>query len=180
MKRKIFLILYYGFARFLPPSHSKFLLGKWGGVLRNFCARHIFKSCPKDVNVEHMAFFGNGKDIELGYKSSIGIHCHVPNNIIIGERVMMGPYCYFLGSSTHAHARSDISMMEQGFTHSNIPTVIGDDVWMGRECLIIGGKKIGSHTIIAARSVVCKNVPDYVMAAGNPIQVKKSRIPSMD
>lgn len=122
-----------------------------------------------------MAFFGNGKNIEIGLKSSIGIHCHVPNDIKIGEKVMMGPYCYVLGTDTHRHDRADISMMEQGRFNSGKRTIIGDDVWLGRECLIIGGKTIGSHVIIGARSVVCKDIPDYVMAAGNPIAVKKHR-----
>ncbi len=123
-----------------------------------------------------MAYFGNGAGVELGWKSSIGIHCHVPNNIKIGERVMMGPHCYILNTDTHRHDRTDISMMEQGRYDSGRRTEIGDDVWMGRECLVIGGKKIGSHTIIGARSVVSKDVPDYVMAAGNPIEVKRQRI----
>lgn len=174
MKRKFFLILYYGFARFLPPSHKNFF-GKIGGAIRNYCARHLFKYCHSDVNVEHMAYFGNGSGVELGRKSSIGIHCHVPNNIKIGELVMMGPHCFMLDTDTHRHDRSDISMMEQGRINSGKRIVIGDDVWIGRECLFIGGKQVGSHTIIGARSVVCKDIPDYVIAAGNPIRVVRER-----
>ena len=88
---------------------------------------------------------------------------------------MMGPRCWFLDTRTHKYDRTDIPMIDQGMQNCGIRTEIGDDVWIGRECLIIGGKKIGNHTISGARSVVCKDVPDYVVAAGNPIRVVKER-----
>ena len=177
MRRKITstiaLVIYYGFARYLPESHKAFL-GKFGGWLRRLCAKKIFKYCAPDANIEHMAFFGSGENVEIGHCSGIGIHCHVPNDIKIGDNVMMGPKCYFLGSDTHSFDRIDIPMIQQGRKKEG-RTIVGDDVWIGREVLVIGGKTIGNHTIIGARSVVSKDIPDYVMAAGNPCQIKKQR-----
>jgi maltose O-acetyltransferase len=156
------------------PKVMVIVSGNWGGVLRRICAKRLFKYCAPDSNIEHMASFGSGKEVELGHHSGIGIHCHVPNNIKIGDNVMMGPKCYFLESDTHAFERIDIPMIQQGRkTVGRI--IIGDDVWIGRETMVISGKKIGSHTIIGARSVVSKDIPDYVVAAGNPCQVKKQR-----
>ena len=174
MKKKFFLCLYYGFARFLPHSHGN-ILGRWGGQIRRLCARNLFKYCAPDANIEHMAYFGSGRGIEIGSRSGIGKHCRVPNNIKIGDNVMMGPRCWILDTSTHRYDRTDIPMIDQGSIDSGKRTIIGDDVWIGRECLIIGGKKIGSHTIIGARSVVSKDIPDYVVAAGNPIRVIRQR-----
>lgn len=174
MKKKFFLCLYYGFARYLPSSHGN-ILGKMGGGLRNLCARNLFAYCHPTANIEHMAYFGSGRGIEIGRRSGIGKHCRVPNNIKIGDNVMMGPRCWILDTDTHRHDRIDIPMIDQGKFNSGKRTEIGDDVWIGRECLIIGGKKVGSHTIIGARSVVSKDVPDYVIAAGNPIRVVKDR-----
>ena len=169
----IFLILYYGFARYLPASHANFL-GRIGGAVRRLCARHLFKYCAPDANIERMASFGNGRDVELGHHSGIGLNCYVPNNIKIGNDVMMGPKCYFLGSITHTFDRTDVPMIRQGNKIVD-RIIIGDDVWIGREVMVLGGKKIGSHSVIGARSVVSKDIPEYVIAAGNPCVVKKLR-----
>ena len=174
MKKKFYLCLYYGFARFLPASHVN-ILGRMGGRIRNLCARHLFAYCHPSANIEHMAYFGSGKGIEIGNRSGIGKNCRVPNNIKIGDNVMMGPKCWIFDTATHRHDRVDIPMIDQGREDSGKRTIIGDDVWIGRECLIIGGKTIGSHTIIGARSVVSKDIPDYVVAAGNPIRIVKER-----
>lgn len=173
MKRKLYLALYYGFARYLPQSHGN-IFGKWGGQIRGLCAKKLFKYCAPDANIEHMASFGNGSGVELGSRSGIGIHCHVPSNIKIGNNVMMGPHCRFLDSVTHITDRADIPMINQG---SKIVDriVVGDDVWIGRETMVLGGKSIGCHTIIGARSVVSRDIPDNVVAAGNPCRVKKER-----
>lgn len=173
MKRKIFLALYYGFARYLPQSHIG-LLGRWGGKIRRCCAKRLFKFCASDVNIERMASFGSGREVEIGSHSGIGINCHVPNNIKIGENVMMGPQCIFLDSVTHVIDRLDVPMIKQG-KKPVAPIVIGDDVWIGRETMVLPGKNIGSHTVIGARSVVSRDIPDYVVAAGNPCRVKKER-----
>jgi len=54
-------------------------------------------------------------------------------------------------------------------------TVIGNDVWLGYEALIMPGVKIGNGAIIAARSVVTADVPAYAVVGGNPARVIKRR-----
>lgn len=54
-------------------------------------------------------------------------------------------------------------------------TVIGNDVWIGYEALIMPGVKIGNGAIIAARSVVTSDVPAYAVAGGNPAKILKTR-----
>jgi virginiamycin A acetyltransferase len=54
-------------------------------------------------------------------------------------------------------------------------TIIGNDVWIGYDSLIMPGVKIGDGAIIAARSVVVKDIPAYTMAGGNPAQPIKQR-----
>ncbi|MEF9896175.1 MAG: CatB-related O-acetyltransferase, partial [Clostridia bacterium] len=53
--------------------------------------------------------------------------------------------------------------------------VIGNDVWIGRESVIMPGVKIGDGTIIAAYSVVTKDIEPYTIAGGNPVQCIKKR-----
>jgi len=54
-------------------------------------------------------------------------------------------------------------------------TIVGNDVWIGYEALIMPGVVIGNGAVIAARSVVTKNVPPYTIVGGNPAQVIKTR-----
>lgn len=171
--RLFWLALYYGLARYLPKSHSKFI-GLGGGAFRVLCAKHLFARCGKNINIERMAHFGSGKGIEIGDNSGIGINCRVPDDIKLGDYVMMGPNCSFLISSTHGYDRVDIPMMKQGRKQLG-PITIGDDVWIGQQCIVIGGKHIGSHSIIGAGSVVSKDIPDCVIAAGNPIRIIRER-----
>ena len=54
-------------------------------------------------------------------------------------------------------------------------TVIGNDVWIGYEALIMPGVKIGNGAIVAARSVVAADVPAYTVVGGNPARPIKAR-----
>lgn len=54
-------------------------------------------------------------------------------------------------------------------------TVIGHDVWIGYDTLIMPGIQIGNGAIISSRSVITKNVPAYSMVGGNPAQIIRQR-----
>ena len=51
------------------------------------------------------------------------------------------------------------------------PIIIGDNVWIGGDVTILPGVKIGANTVIGAKSVVTKDIPANVVAAGNPCRV---------
>ena len=106
------LVLYYGFARFLPVSYAP-VVGKPSKWIRYQLCRRIFAKCGKNVNVERLARFGNGKEVIIGNNSGLGINCNIPSTTIIGENVMMGPNCYIL-QSNHNFGRLDIPMCKQG------------------------------------------------------------------
>lgn len=52
-------------------------------------------------------------------------------------------------------------------------TEIQDDTWIGRDVLICPSRKIGKGAVVAARSVVTKNVPEYTVVGGNPARIIK-------
>ncbi len=56
-------------------------------------------------------------------------------------------------------------------------TVVGNDVWLGYEALVMPGVKIGNGAIVAARSVVTRDVPAYTVVGGNPAKPIKERFP---
>lgn len=174
IKKIIYLILYYGFAQYLPESGKYFRIG---GKIRYALCKRIFKKCGKYVNIERKAWFGTGTDIEIGDYSGIGINAHIYNNTIIGKHVMMGPNCFML-EKTHKFDSIDTPMMFQGFRteYERDQVIIGDDVWIGREVMIIGSREIKKGSIIGARCVLTKSFPEYSIIGGNPSKLIRSRI----
>lgn len=86
----------------------------------------------------------------------------------------MGPNCYML-ESLHKFDRTDITMIEQGFSNERAQVNIGNDVWIGRDVMIIGSKEIKDGTIIGARCVVTKSFPEYSIIGGNPSRLIRLR-----
>lgn len=168
------LVLYYLLFRYLP-SNSCFIkpLGRLSAYLRYITCKHIFKSCGRGVGIERLATFGDGKNIEIGDFSNLGINCSVPSDIKIGRDVMMGPNftCYVVN---HRYDRLDIPMNKQGTT-PRTKLEIGNDVWIGRDVLLMPGGYIPNGAVVAARSVVTKKFPDYSVLGGVPAKVIKFR-----
>ena len=52
-----------------------------------------------------------------------------------------------------------------------LPITIGDNCWIGADVTILPGVSIGANTVIGAKSVVTKDIPDHVLAVGNPCRV---------
>jgi chloramphenicol O-acetyltransferase type B len=65
-----------------------------------------------------------------------------------------------------------------GHPHSKGDVVIGNDVWVGTEAIIMSGVRIGDGAVIGARAVVTKNVPPYAIVAGNPARLIRYRFGS--
>ena len=174
MKRKFFLALYYGFAYYLPDSYLP-LVGKISNAVRIFCCKRIFRKCDRVSTINRHAYFGHEGNIQMGRNSGIGAFCHIPSDIIIGEDVMMAPEVLIFREN-HRYSSTDIPMVRQGCEHAS-PVRIGNDVWIGRRAIINAGKSVGDGCIIAAGSVVTKDIPFYSIVGGNPAKIIKSRIP---
>lgn len=172
LKTLMCLVLYYGIAYWLPSSYCVF-----GGTIfkriRAFLCKHIFMYCGKDVNIERKANFGTGIGVCLGDESGLGINCVVPSDIKIGKWVMMGPNCYIL-SNNHRFDKTDVPMCYQGMSEKK-PVVIEDDVWIGRDVLILPGRHIKNGSIIAAGCVLCKDFSEYSIVGGNPSRLIRMR-----
>lgn len=167
IKQAIFLCLYYGAARYLP----KLLFGK---KLRYVCCKNIFKHCGNNVNIERGAYFGTGIEISIGDNSGLGINCWVPNNLTVGNDVMMGPNVTILDRN-HKFERTDIPIIRQGNTERK-PTIIEDDVWIGCQVLVMPGRTIKKGSIVAGGCVLCKDFPEYSIIGGNPSKLIRSRV----
>lgn len=93
--------------------------------------------------------------------------------IIIGNSVMVGPNT-IIRASNHKYESAAIDIWLQGQTGETI--IIGDDVWIAANVVILPGVKIGSHSVIAAGAVVTKDVPEYSVVAGIPARVISTRV----
>ena len=164
--------LYYGFARHLPVSYKTYTFG--AKKIRYWICKPLFKKCGKNVNIEHGARFGSGRQLEIGDNSGLGVNCSISPPVIIGKDVMMGPDVVIYRNS-HKFDRTDIPISEQGYS-SSIPLEIFDDVWIGHGVFILPGcRRIGKGSIIGAGAVVTKDVPDYAIVGGNPAKIIRFR-----
>jgi len=114
--------------------------------------------------------------IQIGKASQINEHCFIQAHqagIKIGKDVMIGPFTV-IHNAVHNFEKIDVPIKDQGVYGS--PIVIEDDVWIGAHCTIIGGVRIGAHSVIGAHSLVAKNIPPYSIAYGAPCEIRKSRI----
>ncbi len=86
--------------------------------------------------------------------------------ITIGDNCFIGPNC---GMYTAQHPVI-AEERNQGLEKAG-PITIGDNVWLGGNVVILPGVSIGEHSVIGAGSVVTKDIPDHVIAVGNPCRV---------
>lgn len=114
---------------------------------------------------------------EFGDKLIIGRFC----SIAFGTKFIMGPANHRIDSITtypfHVFGGAWSEKTPEHF--SQLPfkgdIIVGNDVWFGRECVIMPGIKIGDGAIIAAYSVVTKDVEPYSVVGGNPARFIKKR-----
>lgn len=170
IKKLICLVVYYGFARYLPASTSP--MTRWARKIRRVVCRPVFDYCGQNVNIEKGVRFATGGGIFIGSGSGLGVNGSVHGPLRIGENVMMGPDVTIL-SQTHNIERTDIPMGKQGMREAEV--IIGNDVWIGMRSIIMPGVKIGDGAVIGAGAVVTKDVPDYAIVGGVPARIIKYR-----
>ncbi|MFA4083379.1 sugar O-acetyltransferase [Mycobacteroides salmoniphilum] len=87
--------------------------------------------------------------------------------VTIGNDVSIGPRVQLL---TALHPIQDHELRRQRWESAS-PITIGDNVWMGGGVIVCPGVTIGSNTVVGAGSVVTRDLPEQVLAAGNPCRV---------
>ncbi|MBO4894627.1 MAG: sugar O-acetyltransferase [Clostridia bacterium] len=111
-----------------------------------------------------------GKHITVGERFYANSYCTIIDvaPVTIGDNVLLGPNVQIITAGHPIHPDSRNSKYEYG-----IPITIGDNVWIGAGAIILPGVNIGSNTVIGAGAVVTKDIPDGVVAAGNPCRIIK-------
>ena len=109
-----------------------------------------------------------GWNIEVGenFYANYGLTILDVGKVTFGDNVMIAPNVSIYAAGHPIHPVSRNSGYEYG-----IPVTVGNNVWIGGSVVILPGVTIGDNTVIGAGSVVTKDVPANVIAAGNPCRV---------
>lgn len=112
-----------------------------------------------------------GYNIEVGENFYANHGCVILDcaKVIFGDNVFIGPNCGFY---TAGHP-IDSARRNEGLEYAH-PITIGDNVWFGGGVQVMPGVTIGSNVVVASGSVVTKDIPDGVVAAGNPCRILRA------
>lgn len=109
-----------------------------------------------------------GARLKIGHNTRInGVHIACKSNITIGNNVRIAPYVLIMDSDFH-NVEDHFSEAQSSFV------VIEDDVWIASKSTILKGVTVGKGSVIAAGSVVTKNVEPYTVVGGVPSKMIKS------
>lgn len=118
------------------------------------------------------------KDIKFGHHVQLGPHCHISADVHFGNYVLCAANVSFIGRNEHSYNIVGETIWESS-RGVDKPTIVGHDVWIGHNSLILGGVHIGDGSVVAAGSVVTKDVPPFSIVGGNPAKVIKNRFSSV-
>ncbi|MFK7814392.1 MAG: sugar O-acetyltransferase [Maribacter sp.] len=144
---------------------------------RSNLLKSLFEKMGNAVWIETPFFCDYGEHISIGENTFINANCiFIDNNKInIGANGLIGPHVQIYTAEHPLKASERIIKTEDG-THyltSTKPVKIGDNVWIGGNSVIFPGLTIGDNVTIGAGSIVTKDIPDDVLAFGNPCKVQK-------
>ena len=142
----------YSSVRMDTPPYRRFALGR-GSVVESFC-------CINNAV----------GDVIIGEHTRIGLHNTIIGPVTIGSHVNLAQGIT-VTALNHNFSETGKRIDEQGV--STQPVVIGDDVWVGTNAVILPGVTVGCHSVVAAGAVVTKDVPDGCVVAGVPAKIIK-------
>jgi maltose O-acetyltransferase len=130
--------------------------------------RRLLPNAKDDIWIQPPFYCDYGYNIKTGEKVFFNFNCVILDvtYVTIGSRTLFGPNVQIY-TATHP---IDSKERATGLEYAK-PISIGEDVWVGGSAVICPGVSIGDRTVIGAGSVVTKDIPSDVFAAGNPCKV---------
>ena len=121
-----------------------------------------------------VTFWSPRKRIVLGDDVMIGYRCVFQCDTTVGDKVMIAGESAFLNSDDHNFDIVGKAMWDSGRGDGH-DIVVEDDVWIGQGSKVLSGVNIGRGSIVAAGSIVTRDVPRYAMVAGVPAKILRMR-----
>ena len=146
----------------LPPSKKED---------RQNLMRKILGKTNGSFLIEQPFFCDYGYNIEIGENFYANMNCIILDGakVVFGNNVFIAPGCGFY---TAEHPL-DVEQRNKGLEYAK-PIIIGNNVWIGAQCIVLPGVTIGDNSVIGAGSVVTRNIPPNVVAVGNPCRILKN------
>ncbi len=137
-------------------------------VLRHRMLKNLLGKCGANIVIEPPFYCDYGSHIFLGenFYANHNLIILDAAKVTIGDNVFIGPN---VGLHTAGHPL-DYQTRNQGLEYA-LPITLGNNVWIGAGVNIVPGVSVGDNSVIGAGSVVTKNIPANVVAAGNPCRV---------
>ena len=121
--------------------------------------------------VEDFSTLNNGVgDVSIGANTLIGLSNTIIGPVFIGDRVILAQNVVVSGLN-HGYTEISTAIRDQPVTTA--PIRIEEECWLGANVVVTAGVTIGKHSVVAAGSVVTKNIPPYSVAVGNPARIIK-------
>lgn len=119
-----------------------------------------------------------GGAVSIGANSGLGpsvvIQSTTGEPVVIGRDGIIGAGCYLTGGGNYNTDRLDVPIRLQGKRPMGGLT-LGEDVWLGARCTLLGGVAIGRGTVVGAGSVVTRDLPELSVCVGTPARVIRRR-----
>ncbi len=130
--------------------------------------KKLFAKTGNNFIIEQPFQCDYGYNIEIGenFYANHGLIILDPGKVTFGDNVFIGPNCGFYTPQHPLDSETRVKGLEYAF-----PIKVGNNVWFGGNVIVMPGVNIGNNTIIGAGSVVTKDIPSNVIAAGNPCKV---------
>lgn len=128
-------------------------------------ARELLGAAGSDLDIQPEFHCDNGKNISVGDRFTANFNV----TVLDGAPVTFGDHCMVVPGTliaTTGHPLDAQGRRERLAVSK--PITVGDDVWIGGNCVITGGVTIGSNVVVAAGAVVTKDVPSNCVVAGVP------------
>ena len=167
-------------AKYIQILFSRELWFQLKQTIAMFCSHNVWAiktigSKGDETIVRPSASLANPENIYLGRRVHIQRNVYLwagkKSKITIGDNTIIGPGS-FITSDNHGTKRDQLIRDQQGIEKD---VTIGDDVWLGAYVIVLPGITIGNGAVVAAGSVVTKNVPEYTICAGVPARPIKAR-----
>jgi maltose O-acetyltransferase len=138
---------------------------------RNRILKELIPAAGADLWLQPPFYCDYGSNIKIGDRVFFNFNCVVLDvaPVTIGSRTLFGPNVQIY-TATHPLNHTERA---SGLEYAK-PISIGEDVWVGGSAVICPGVSIGDRSVIGAGSVVTKDIPADVFAAGNPCKVIRS------
>ena len=143
-----------------------------GIKLRTLVCKWLGTNCLSGGKISRHTLIGDHPNLYLHNNAEINVGCFLlaKEKIEIGENSTLA---YGVMILTSANPNGPHNKLSKLYPKMSAPVIIGKDVWVGANATILPGVSIGEFSIIAAGSVVTKDVPSGVLVAGNPAIIKK-------